>query len=76
MFAEKAVAKLKEKGIENAEEVIVDSFKALTEAAQETALEATGTEQMIAAVAAPILMGLLPQIEQIADLNKDGVVGN
>lgn len=76
MFAEKAVLKLKAKGIENAEELIVDSFKALTEAAQETALEATGTEQMIAAVAAPILMGLKDQVERLADLNKDGAVGN
>jgi hypothetical protein len=75
MFAEKAVEKLKAKGVANAEEVIYDSYKAIIEAAQETAVEGEGTEKLIATLVAPVLAGFEPEIKKFADLNKDGAVG-
>lgn len=75
MFAEKAVAKLKAKGIANAEEVIYDSYKAIVEAAQETAVEGEGTEKLIASLMAPVLAGFESEVQKVSDLNKDGKVG-
>ena len=76
MILEKAVAKLKAKGTENAEEVLFDSYKALLEAVQETAVEGEGSEKLIASFVAPVLAGLEAEVKGKADLNKDGAIGN
>ena len=76
MLFDKALAKLKENGVANGEEILVDSYKAVQAAVAETAVEGKDTEKLIATLLIPILAGFAPQIAALADLNKDGKVGN
>lgn len=74
----KLVAKAKAAGIENAEEIVVDLYKAVVEAVQETASEADteATEKLICSIVGPVLGGFKAEVEKLADLNKDGKIGN
>lgn len=69
--------KLEEAGVKDAEKVIVDAFKALQDAAPEILAdpETSAIEKGAAGVLAPVLAGLKPSIEKLADLNKDGQIG-
>lgn len=71
------LAKLKEKGIDNAEKIAKDVFLAIKEASLETAVhaDANATEKMICMVAGPVIAGLEAQVDAAIDFDKDGKVG-
>lgn len=77
VFGKLLIAKLKEKGIDNAEKVAKDIFVAIKESAAETAVhpEAEKVEMTIALVAAPIIAGLESAVDKAIDFDKDGKVG-
>lgn len=72
-----AVAKLKAKGIENAEEILFDCYVAIKEAAMEAAAhpEADTIEKTICGLAAPGLNVMQPAFQGLIDFDKDGQVG-
>ena len=74
----KLVEKAKAAGIENAEEIVVDLYKAVVEAVKETASEADtdATEKLVCNIVGPVLDGFKSEVEKLADLNKDGKIGN
>lgn len=72
------VEELKANGIENAEEVVVDCFKAIQSALPKIVADAetSAMEKSVAGVSMSVLGALLPTIEKLADFNKDGKIGN
>lgn len=69
--------KLEEAGVKDAEKVIVDVFKAVQEACPAIVVDAetSPVEKSFAGIAVPVLAGLLPSVEKLADLNHDGKIG-
>lgn len=68
---------LKEKGIAQAEVVIVKGYEALVESCSKivASSETSQVEKTVAMVLAPVLSGFKDAVEKLADLNKDGQVG-
>lgn len=71
------VKKLEDKGIKDAEKIVVDVFQGLQEACAATVAdpETSAVEKTVAGIAIPVLGGLAPAIEKLADFNRDGHVG-
>lgn len=71
------VKKLKEAGVEQAEKAIVAAFGAVEKAVPEIIVDAetSALEKTAAGILAPVLSSLKPQIEKLADLDKDGQIG-
>jgi hypothetical protein len=69
--------KLEEKGVQDAEKVILDVFGAVQESCPEIVAdgETSGGEKAAAGVLIPVLAGLKPAVEKLADLNHDGKIG-
>lgn len=69
--------KLEEKGIADAEKVIVDVYKAIQESCPQIVVdsETTAMEKSFAGIALPVLASLNSAVEKLADLNKDGKIG-
>lgn len=77
VFGKLLIAKLKEKGIDNAEKVAKDLFLSIKESAAETSVHADADkiEMTVCLVAAPILAGLESAVDKAVDFDKDGKVG-
>lgn len=71
------VAKLKQKGIEQAEIIIVKAYEAVQETLPEVIAseDASQVEKTVAGVLIPVVAGFKGAVEKLADLNKDGKVG-
>lgn len=71
------VAELKEVGVKEAEIVLTKVFEAIQTSLPKIAIdaEATSMEKAAAGVLTPVLMGLKPAVEKLADLNHDGKIG-
>lgn len=71
------LGKLKAKGIEQAEILIVKVYEAAQETLPEVVAseEATQVERTLAGILIPVVAGFKAAVEKIADLNHDGKVG-
>lgn len=71
------LAKLKEAGVSQAEKAVVEAFGAVEKAVPEILVDAetSALEKGAAGILAPVLASLKPQIEKLADFDKDGQVG-
>jgi hypothetical protein len=71
------VKKLEEKGVANAEKVVMDVFAAIQESVPAIAVDAetTAVEKGAMMVLGPVLSSLKPAIEKLADFNHDGKIG-
>ena len=70
-------AKLKEAGVNQAEKAIVEVYGAIEKAVPAILVdpETSAIEKTAAGILAPVLASLKPQVEKLADLDKDGQVG-
>lgn len=71
------VEKLKAKGVADAEKVVMDVFSAIEESVPAIAVDpaTSAVEKGAVVVLGPVLMGLKPSVEKLADFNHDGKIG-
>lgn len=79
VFGQILLAKLKAKGIADAEKVCMDVFTSVQESCVETVASvdpaATSVEKSVCAIATPVLAGLQGSVQSALDFNKDGKIG-
>jgi hypothetical protein len=71
------VKKLEEKGIKDAEKIVMDVFACIEESLPAIAVdpETSSIEKGSVLVLGPVLATLKPAIEKLADFNHDGKIG-